>query len=97
MNCISTTHPSWLTKEEVEGVGVPVQILAPEIDLAFTPALKYLCNRVIPSVELDYVFQHFPALEHGFTIRGGRENEAELKGVVRGKNAVIYWFNQYLH
>ena len=40
MDCISTAHPSWLTKEEIEGVGVPVQILAPEIDPVFTPELK---------------------------------------------------------
>ena len=40
MDCISTAHPSWLTEEEIEGVGVPVQILAPEIDPVFTPELK---------------------------------------------------------
>lgn len=97
VDSISTAHPSWLTKEEIEGVGVPVQILAPEIDPVFTPELKYLCNRVIPSVGLDYDFQHFPALEHGFAVRGDRENEAELKGLVRAKNAAVYWFNQYLH
>lgn len=69
MDCISTAHPSWLTEEEIEGVGVPVQILAPEIDPVFTPELKDLCNRAVPLLGLDYDFQHFAALEHGFAVR----------------------------
>ena len=92
VDCISTAHPSWLTEEEIEGVGVPVQIPAPKTDPVFTPELKDLCHRVVP-----YDFQHFPALEHGFAVRDDRENDAELKGLVRAKNAAVYFLNQYLH
>lgn len=97
VDCISTAHPSWLIKEEIENVNVPVQILAPEIDPVYTPELKEFSNRVIPSLGLDYDYQHFPALVHGFAVRGNKENEAELKGLVRAKNAAVHWFNQYLH
>lgn len=97
VDCISTAHPSWLTHNEIEGVGVPVQILAPEIDPVFTPELKEFSNRVIPSLGLDYDYQHFPGLEHAFAVRGNRTNKAEMEGLERAKNAAVYWFKQWLH
>ncbi|CAI7654216.1 unnamed protein product [Penicillium pancosmium] len=97
VDCISTAHPSWLTESEIENIGVPVQILAPEIDPVFTPELKEFSNRVIPSLGLDYDYQHFPGLEHAFAVRGNRANKAEMKGLERAKNAAVYWFKQWLH
>lgn len=97
VDCISTAHPSWLTQSEIEHVGVPVQILAPEIDPVFTPELKEFSNRVIPSLGLEYDYQHFPGLEHAFAVRGNREDKAEMEGLERAKNAAVYWFKQWLH
>ncbi|KAJ5155975.1 hypothetical protein N7492_008778 [Penicillium capsulatum] len=97
VDCISTAHPSWLTKEEIQEVGVPVQILAPEIDPVFTPELKEWSNRVIPRLGLDYDYQYFHGLEHAFAVRGNRDNAAEMKGLERAKNAVVYWCKQWLH
>ena len=97
VDCISTAHPSWLTEEEIQNVGVPVQILAPEIDPVFTPELKEFSNKVIPSLGLAYDYQYFPGLEHSFAVRGNRENEAEMKGLERAKNAAVSWFRQWLH
>ena len=97
VDCVSTAHPSRLTKEEIQDVGVPVQIMAPEIDPVFTPELKEFSNRVVPSLGLDYDYQYFPGLEHAFAVRGNRSNEAEMKGLERAKNAAAYWFKQWLH
>jgi dienelactone hydrolase len=96
VDCISTAHPSWLTRSEIECIGVPVQILAPEIDPVFTPELKEFSNRVIPFLEVAYDYQHFPGLEHAFAVRGNRANEAEMKGLERAKNAAVHWFKQWL-
>ncbi|KAJ5690092.1 hypothetical protein N7462_004484 [Penicillium macrosclerotiorum] len=97
VDCISTAHPSWLTKEEIQNVGVPVQILAPEHDPAFTPELKEFSNKVIPTLGIDYDYQYFPNVEHAFAVRGDPGNDMERKGMVRAKKAVVYWLNQYLH
>lgn len=86
-----------LTKEEIQAVGVPVQIMAPEIDPAFTPEFKEFSNRVIPSLGVDYDYQYFPGLVHTFAVRGNRADEAEMKGLERAKNAAVYWFKQWLH
>ncbi|KAJ5713153.1 Alpha/Beta hydrolase protein [Penicillium malachiteum] len=97
VDCISTAHPSWLTQEEIQDVGVPVQIMAPEIDPIFTTELREFANRVIPSLGLAYDLQYFPGLEHSFAVRGNRENEAEMKGLERAKDAAVHWLKQWLH
>jgi len=42
VDAISVAHPSLLTKEEIDNVAVPVQVLAPETDGMYTPELKVL-------------------------------------------------------
>ncbi|KAB2573411.1 Hydrolase tropI [Lasiodiplodia theobromae] len=97
VDCISTAHPSLLEKHEIENVGVPVQILAPEKDVVFTEELKAYSNQVIPTLGIAYDYQHFPGLEHGFAIRGDPTNPPEMKGLERAKNAAVVWFRQWLH
>lgn len=57
VDCISTGHPTWLTKEEIDNIGVPVQILAPEHDDAYTQELKDHSNSVIPTFGIPYDYQ----------------------------------------
>jgi len=97
VDCISTAHPSVLEKSEIEDVGVPVQILAPEIDPMFTEELKEFANRVIPTKEVAYDYQYFLGLEHGFATRGDLDNEAERRGLERAKDAAVSWFREWLH
>ncbi|KAJ5678117.1 Esterase lipase [Penicillium maclennaniae] len=97
VDCISTAHPSLLTKEGIQEVGVPVYIMAAEVDPMFTSELKEFSNRVIPSLEVDYDYQYFPGLVHAFAVRGNRADEAEMKGLERAKNAAVHWFKQWLH
>ncbi len=97
VDCISMAHPSYVTKEEIQGVGVPVQICAPEHDQLFTEELKEFSNRVIPTLGVPYDYQFFPGLTHGFSVRGDIRNKAERAGMERAKNAVVLWFRQWLH
>jgi dienelactone hydrolase len=97
VDCVSTAHPSLLTKEEIQNVGVPVQILAPENDQAFTPELKAFANEIIPTLGVPYEYSYFPGLNHGFAMKGDRTKELEAKGLERAKNAAVNWFRQWLH
>lgn len=97
VDCISTAHPALLTKEEVSNVAVPVQVLAPENDIWLTPELKALCNSTIPSLNVDYDYQHFPGLAHGFATRSNQNNANEKRGLERAKNAAVAWSAQFLH
>jgi len=97
VDCISTAHPTWLTKEEIENVGVPVQILAPEFDPVYTPELKEFSNKVIPTLGVPYDYQYFPGVAHAFAVRGDPGKDGERKGMVRAKNAAAYWMREWLH
>lgn len=97
VDCISTAHPSFLTKEEMDAVGVPVQIMAPEHDPLFTPDLKAHANTVIPTLDVEYDYQYFPGVSHGFSVKGDQDDARQKKALVRAKNAAVGWFAQHLH
>jgi hypothetical protein len=97
VDCISMAHPSLVNKQEIEAVGVPTQILAPETDTQLTPELKEFCNKTIPALGLEYDYQYFPGLVHGFATRGDMTNPLQKKGLERAKNAAVHWFLQHLH
>lgn len=96
IDALSVAHPTFLTKEEIDDVAVPVQILAPETDPRFTPELKEHANRVIPTLGVEYDYQYFPGLAHGFSCRADENDEKEKRGLERAKNAVSGWFGQML-
>ena len=89
VDCISTAHPSFVDKREIEMLGVPIQILAPETDTQLTPELKEFCNRIIPTLGLDYAYEFFPGLAHGFATRGDPEIQVQKNGLERAKNSII--------
>ncbi|KAH8894410.1 alpha/beta-hydrolase [Thozetella sp. PMI_491] len=97
VDCISTAHPSLLEPSEIENVGVPVQIIAPEKDMMFPPELKELANRIIPTLGVPYDYQLFPGTDHGFATRGNDYDEKELKGMVRAKCCAVAWFQYWLN
>ncbi|KAL8787529.1 MAG: hypothetical protein Q9213_002187 [Squamulea squamosa] len=96
IDAISVAHPSFLTKEEIDNVAVPVQILAPEIDPQLTPELKEYVNKVIPTLGIEYDYQYFPGLVHGFACRADENSDKEKRGLERAKNAASGWFAQML-
>ncbi|EKG09655.1 Dienelactone hydrolase [Macrophomina phaseolina MS6] len=94
VDCITVGHPTALEKGEIENVGVPVQIIAPEHDPTFTPELKAHSFNTIQALGLPFDYQYFPGLEHAFCTRG---NPGDLHGMERAKNAAILWFQEWLH
>ena len=97
VDCISTGHPSMLTKKDIDEVGVPVQLLAPEHDPAYPAEMKSYTFERVPKngVYLDYV--HFPAVEHGCLTRGDPGIKGEREAMARAKNAAVSWFKQFLY
>lgn len=97
VDCISIAHPSLATKEDVDAVSVPVQIIAPEHDPQWTPELREYANSVIPSLNLEYDYQYFPGSAHGFAIRSDPNDAKQKKAFERAKNVAVAWFAQFLH
>ena len=97
VDCISTGHPSLLTKEEINDIAVPVQILAPEHDHALTPELKDYCNSVIPTLGVEYDYQYFPGMTHGFAVRSDDNDTKAEKALERAKDATVVFLAHFLH
>lgn len=97
VDCISTAHPSLVDKAEIDAISVPTQICVSEIDPQFTPELKEYTAKVLPTLNIEYDYQYFPGLVHGFATRGDMKDAKQRKGLERAKNAAVYWFWQHLH
>lgn len=97
VDCITAGHPSLLTKEDIDGVAVPVQILAPERDQVYTAELKTHTFQTVPTKGVAFDYQHFPGVEHACLVRGDETKDGEREAMVRGKNAAVAWLKQFLH
>jgi dienelactone hydrolase len=96
VDCISTGHPSLLTLEDIDAISVPTQILAPEVDFAFTEELKGHTWKTLQKNRIIFDYQHFPGVEHACLVRGNLHNEGEREAMARGKDAAVAWFRQWL-
>lgn len=99
VDCVTAGHPSLLTKEEIDGArpDVPVQILAPEIDAAYTAELKTHTFVTLQKLGVPFDYQHFPGVEHACFTRGDENVPGDRAALVRGKNAAVAWAKQWLH
>ncbi|KAL3464826.1 Alpha/Beta hydrolase protein [Aspergillus heterothallicus] len=94
VDAIAAAHPSLLTKDDIDNVVVPVQILAPEIDPIFTPELKSYTFDSLQRRGVPFDWQHFPKVEHACMTRGDETKPGERAALERGKNAVVAWARQ---
>jgi dienelactone hydrolase len=94
---ITVGHPSWLTKQDIEEVAVPVQILAPERDPQFTPDLKAHSFHTFQKLGVAFEYHHFPGATHACFTRGDSMGSAAEKGaMLRGKYAFVHWVKQQM-
>ncbi|KAH6678628.1 dienelactone hydrolase family protein [Halenospora varia] len=97
VDAISIGHPSMMTKEDFDDVSVPIQVLAPEKDAAFTRELKaYAFEKLALDGKVKCEWRHFPGVEHSCFVRGSEEIEGETDALVRGKEAVVQWMRENL-
>ncbi|KAI1099124.1 dienelactone hydrolase family protein [Jackrogersella minutella] len=97
VDAISTGHPSLLTKNDIDEVAVPVQLLAPENDFMFSSELKSYAFETIQKAGVEFDYRHFPGVEHGGLVRGNEKLPGERLAMVRATNSAVGWFNQILH
>ncbi|KAK0636040.1 dienelactone hydrolase [Bombardia bombarda] len=98
VDAVSAAHPTFLTKGDIDGVGVPVQLLAPERDAAYTDELKlYTFSVLLGRKDVSFDYQHMAGVEHGCLSRGDEREEGERDAMVRGKDAAVSWMRHWLH
>jgi dienelactone hydrolase len=97
VDCVSTGHPAMFDNADVDALGAcPVQFIAPEDDFTFPPELKEYVLKTMPTLGVDFDYQYFAGLKHGFATRGDVKDERQKRGLERAKNVAVGWFSTYL-
>ncbi|KAF2849029.1 dienelactone hydrolase family protein-like protein [Plenodomus tracheiphilus IPT5] len=97
IDAVSVAHPSMVDKSEIDGVKVPVQVLAPEHDVQYTQELKAYTLEVLPKAGVPFEYVYFPGLVHGFAARGNPNEPKQKEGLERAKRSAVAWFVEYLN
>lgn len=95
LDCVMIAHPGAPTDDDVRNLGVPVQIISPEYDPTFTQDRKDLCQSEIPKLGIDYTYNYFPKVMHGFCTKGDPKDEVQKHALEKAKTAVVNWFLTY--
>jgi dienelactone hydrolase len=95
LDCVTIAHPGTPSDDDVCNLGIPTQIIASEFDFTFTPERKVFCNEQIPKLGIDYIYNHFPGVSHGFGTRADPDKEIEKKAMERAVDSVVYWLLTY--
>ena len=98
MDCIALGHPSMMVEKDVDevSVNVPVQVLAPEIDVTFTKEFKAYTFGKLQENGVVFEWHHFPGVAHAAFVRGDEKKGKEREAMVRAKDAAVQWMRQWL-
>jgi dienelactone hydrolase len=97
IDAVSTAHPSLVDKAEIDGVKIPIQILAPEHDFAYTEELKKYTLETLPKTGVQWEYIYFPGMNHGFATRGDPNDQKQKDALERAKRSAVNFFNEFLH
>ncbi|PYI30304.1 alpha/beta-hydrolase [Aspergillus indologenus CBS 114.80] len=96
VDCVSIGHPSLVTEEDIAGVQVPVQVLAPQRDPVYTAQLKAFTVQNLQERGVPFEYRFFPGVEHGCFTRGDEGVPGEREALARGREAVGCWMRGWL-
>jgi dienelactone hydrolase len=97
VDAISMGHPSMLVREDIDKLVVPIQILAPEIDQAYTDDLKVYTVEKLLKLNLPFEYIHYPGVAHGGLVRGSENQANEREAMAAAKNSAVAWFKKHLN
>ncbi|KAK5111996.1 hypothetical protein LTR62_004530 [Meristemomyces frigidus] len=97
VDAISTAHPAMFNEKDVDSVKTPIQLLAPEEDMTFTPELKKYCLENLPKTGVPWEYIYFEGHKHGFASRGDPSTDHGRAGFERAKRSAVNFFTEFLH
>ena len=95
-DAMSHAHPGTPTEDQIRGIRAPFELIAPEYDPQFPFEWSKLCNEVVPGLGVEYDWQWFPGMKHGFSTKCDEKDERERRGLERAKGAVVGWMRCFL-
>ncbi|XP_057771838.1 endo-1,3;1,4-beta-D-glucanase-like [Salvia miltiorrhiza] len=90
-------HPSFVTVEDIQGVKVPLSILAAEIDDGCPPELVKQFEAALNAMpEVDSFVKIFAGCSHGWALRYDEEDEEAVKSAEEAHKDMLEWFVKHL-
>ncbi|KAF2652303.1 alpha/beta-hydrolase [Lophiostoma macrostomum CBS 122681] len=91
-----TAHPSFVSKEELEGIKGPLSISAAETDQIFPAEKRRETEDILEKLKVPYQLNLFSDVSHGFAVRA----DLSVKPAKFAKEQAFYqavaWFDEYI-
>lgn len=89
-------HPSFVTEEELAGIGGPLSIAAAETDAIFPAEMRHMSEEILKKTRHPYQINLFSGVSHGFSVRGDPDNKTEKYGKDQAFLQAVAWFDCWL-
>lgn len=91
-----TAHPSFVEREELEGIMGPLSISAAETDQIFPAAKRHETEEILLKMNVPYQINLFSDVQHGFAVRTDISKKREKFAKEQAFLQAVAWFNEYV-
>jgi len=91
-----TAHPSFVDKEELEGIQGPLSISAAETDQIFPAPKRHESEEILLKLSVPYQINLFSDVVHGFAVRSDISKKREKFAKEQAFLQAVTWFDEYL-
>lgn len=89
-------HPSFVSKEELEGIAGPIALTVSDADTIFPLQKRRETEDVLLALKIPYQMNLYSGVEHGFALKG----DLSIPTVKYGKESAfilaLQWFSEHL-
>lgn len=89
-------HPSFVSEEELLGIGGPLSIAAAETDSIFPTAKRHESEAILAKTGKPYQITVYSGTEHGFSVRGDPKVKLQKFAKEQAFLQAVNWFNEFL-
>ncbi|KAF2001394.1 alpha/beta-hydrolase [Amniculicola lignicola CBS 123094] len=91
-----TAHPSFVEREELEGILGPLSISAAETDFIFSTEKRHETEDILLKLESPYQINLYSDVKHGFAVRSDLANPREKFAKEQAFFQAVHWFDHFL-
>ncbi|KAF2244786.1 alpha/beta-hydrolase [Trematosphaeria pertusa] len=91
-----TAHPSFVDREEVEGIMGPLSIAAAETDQIFPAPKRHETEEILQKMSVPYQINLFSDVEHGFAVRCDLTKKPAKFAKEQAFLQAVAWFDEHV-
>ncbi|ORY10166.1 esterase/lipase [Clohesyomyces aquaticus] len=91
-----TAHPSFVEKEELEGIQGPLSIAAAETDHIFPVAKRRESEDILLDMKVPYQINLYSDVEHGFAVKADLSKRPAKFAKEQAFLQAVHWFDEHI-